>query len=258
MYDIDELFWTASLDEMVQGYIFDSLSEHYICLVCGETREMGVIYQKEGQFYEAEKSMKLHITNKHTSMFDYLLHLNKKFTGLTEHQRELLTFFYQGLSDKDITNQLGGGSTATIRNHRFKLKEKEKQAKVFLAIMTLLENNNKISEIKTEKKEFINIHKGATMVDERFAITEKEREKVLKTYFDENGELTHFPSKEKRKIIILQKMIKSFDPNQTYTEQEINEILKDKFHDFATIRRYFIEYGFMDRNKDGSSYWVKR
>ncbi|KPV60402.1 hypothetical protein QJ48_05600 [Paenibacillus sp. A3] len=33
--------------------------------------------------------------------------------------------------------ELDGGSTSTIRNHRFTLREKKKQAKLFLAIMEL-------------------------------------------------------------------------------------------------------------------------
>ncbi|WP_236719720.1 DUF2087 domain-containing protein [Neobacillus mesonae] len=34
-------------------------------------------------------------------------------------------------------------------------------------------------------------------------------------------------------------------------------MLKSIYADFATIRRYLIEYGFMDRSKDCMKYWVK-
>ncbi len=252
MVNIDELFWEANLDEMIQGYVYQEESEEYICLVCGESFEKGIIYSDEKQFFEAEKYMKKHIVAVHHSMFHYLINLNKKFTGLTEIQKEILQLFQQGLTDKEITAELGGGSTATIRNHRFKLKEKEKQAKVFLALMALLNQKNQ------DKKDFINIHKGATMVDNRFAITEADQEKVIKTYFDENQEkLNHFPRKEKRKIIILKIITKRFNKNVEYSEKEVNEVLKAIYDDFVTLRRYLIEYGFMDRNRDGSAYWVK-
>ncbi|MBJ6950597.1 DUF2087 domain-containing protein, partial [Vibrio cholerae] len=29
------------------------------------------------------------------------------------------------------------------------------------------------------------------------------------------------------------------------------------YPDFVTLRRYLIEYGFLDRTDDGSQYWVK-
>lgn len=85
----------------------------------------------------------MHIQNEHTSMFDYLLNMDKKFTGLTDLQKKMVQFFYMGLNDKEIVKELDGGSTSTIRNHRFTLREKMKQAKVFLALMELSEENQK-------------------------------------------------------------------------------------------------------------------
>ena len=48
-----------------------------------------------------------------------------------------------------------------------------------------------------------------------------------------------------------------FEKEKKYTEQEVSEILKNLYDDFATLRRYFIEYGFMARSKDGLQYWLK-
>lgn len=201
-------------------------------------------------FYEARKAMIHHINEEHQSMFDYLVSMDKKYSGISEHQRDLLLYFKQGLADKEIAHNIGG-STSTIRNHRFKLKEKEKQAKVFLAIMTLLE--------KEKATNFVPFHKGAKMVDERYAVTQEEKEKVLSTYFRQglDGPLDTFPSKEKRKIIVLQHILTKFDSSKKYTEKEVNEVLKQVFHDYVTIRRYFIEYGFMERSNDGAAYWIK-
>ncbi|TLS36837.1 DUF2087 domain-containing protein [Pseudalkalibacillus caeni] len=258
----EEIFWNASVEELKRGYVFDEHNERFICIVCNEFFQKGVIYPSEGVLYEAELAVKNHVKEDHGSMFEYLLSMNKKYTGLTELQKEILSHFKSGLSDKEIVNELGSGSTSTIRTHRFKLKEKEKQAKVFLTIMELLNDKDENREFgqKHEDKEeqLINIHRGATMVDERYAITNQEREKVLKTYFKEglDGPLSQFPSKEKRKIIILQHILKSFDPDKVYTEKEVSEKLKAMFHDFVTIRRYLIEYGFMLRNRDCSQYWV--
>jgi hypothetical protein len=43
-----------------------------------------------------------------------------------------------------------------------------------------------------------------------------------------------------------------------YAEKEINEILKAIYEDYVMLRRYLIEYGFIDRKSDGSEYWLKK
>ena len=249
----EHLFWKATIDDLCNGYIYDN--NQYICLICRATYEDGVIYPMNKELFEARKAIKAHIQEAHTSMFNYLLHMDKKYTGLSDHQKEILQYFYEGLTDKEIVKKINAGSTSTIRQHRFKFKEKEKQAKIFLALMQLLNNNR-----KDIHEEFVPIHKGAKMVDDRYAITVEEREKVLHTYFKQgiDGPLESFPSKEKRKIIVLQQIMNRFDRSKKYTEKEVNEILKQIYADYVTIRRYLIEYGFMDRNKDCTEYWVKQ
>ena len=251
--ELSDLFWNASLEEMKNGFVRYQEEQTYTCIICGEAFLDGVIYPVDDTLLQAKLAVKKHIDLEHKSMFDYLLDMNKKYTGLTEHQKELLRLFQQGLSDKEIIEQLGGGSTSTIRNYRFTFKEKEKQAKVFLAIMELL------GTTATNHSMLVPIHKGATMVDERYAITEEEKEKVLSTYFKDgvDGPITNFPSKEKRKIIILKQITKRFEHNKKYTEKDVNEILKTVYNDFVTLRRYLIEYGFMERTKNGSEYWLK-
>jgi hypothetical protein len=142
-------------------------------------------------------------------------------------------------------------SSSTVRNYKYQLKQKEYQSKIFLALMTCLKSKN--------INNFINIHRRASMVDMRYKITEEERDKYLKQYFPygQEGKISEFPKKEKRKIVILSHIISRFEINRNYTEKEINEILKTVFHDYVTIRRYLIEYGFMERKPDCSSYWVK-
>lgn len=249
----NERFWDATVEELSNGYVF--LNDEYVCLLCNESFVDGIIYPMDGILYEAKKAVVRHIQENHVSVFDYLLNLDKKYTGLTEHQKELLHYFKKGLSDKEIIKEQNGGSPSTVRNHRFKLKEKEKQAKVFLALMNLWNNE---SDGKNQHS-FVSFHKGAKMVDERYATTEDEKQKVLSTYFKQgaDGRLDTFPSKEKRKLIVLQNILKRFESNRIYSEKEINEILKLIYSDFATIRRYLIEYGFMDRSKDCSEYWIK-
>ncbi|AJD89356.1 hypothetical protein JMA_00390 [Jeotgalibacillus malaysiensis] len=244
---MSELFWEASVEELMHGVKLADGT--YCCLICGERFEEGEVFKVGERFFEAYRAAEVHVQAEHESMFVYLMNMDKKYTGLSDHQKELLSYFKQGVSDKEAAKQIGG-SPSTIRNHRFKFKEKEKQARVFLALMQLLKE-------ETGPESLVQIHRGATMVDERYAITSEEQEKVLKTYFKADGTLSQFPSKEKKKIVVLQFLLKRFDVGQQYTEREVNEVIKQVYADFVTIRRYFIEYGFMDRNQDGSAYWVK-
>lgn len=253
MTDLSELFWQASLSEMKQGFVFSGESDEFVCLVCGKRIANGVIYPEDGLLYEASKYIKVHIAKCHRSAFHVLLDLDKKLTGLTDHQKTLLELFYEGLSDNEVAGKLGVGSVSTIRNHRFSLREKQKQAKVFLAIMELL------GEQTPKKNTFIDIPLSTQKVDERFAITGQENEKILAAHFKQgpNGPLDIFPTKEKKRVAILRHLMKSFEADRTYSEAEVNAVLKPIYHDYVLLRRNLIDYGFLDRTADGSSYWVK-
>ena len=55
--------------------------------------------------------------------------MNPTLLGISEVQKAVIEFIAQGLSDKEIDQKLGVANS-TIRNHRYKLIEKEKQAKL--------------------------------------------------------------------------------------------------------------------------------
>lgn len=240
------------MEELKQGYIEEK--DSFTCLLCGEKTEKGIVYPYKDRFYEAERYLRIHIETTHNSVFDYLLFMDKKLTGLTDHQKSLLQLFYQGKTDKDIQKELDMGSTSTIRHHRFALKEKERQAKTFLAIMELLKEKDEYAPA------FLPVHKTATMVDDRYNITQEEQDKILKKYFPEGTDkpLVKFPPKEKQRMIVLREIARQLQPKHTYGEKELNQALKDFYEDYALIRRYLIDYGFLDRKLDGSEYWLKK
>lgn len=248
--DISDLFWNASLEELKQGYI--QQPDSYICLLCGEKFERGVIYPYENLLYEAERFTRIHIETAHQSVFDYLIHLDKKLTGLTEHQNQLLRLFYQGKSDKEVQEEMDIGSASTIRHHRFALKEKERQAKIFLAMMELLKEKDQYAPA------FIPPHKTARMMDHRYAITQDEQNEIIHKFFKEEPTrcLKKFPPKEKQRLVVLREISRQFESGHIYSEKELNQLLKGIYDDYVMIRRYLIEYGFLDRKADGSEYWV--
>lgn len=250
--EISNIFWEATLEELKQGYI--EKRDCYTCLLCEKNIEKGIVYPYENRLYDAERYMRIHIESTHTSVFDYLLGMDKKLTGLTEHQKRLLQLFYQGKNDKEIQKELDIGSTSTIRHHRFALKEKERQAKTFLAMMELLKEKDEFAPA------FLPVHNTATMVDDRYNITQDEQEKILRKYFPEGTSkpMSKFPPKEKQRLIVLREIAKHLKDDHNYSEKELNQTLKNIFNDYALIRRYLIEYGFLDRKPDGSQYWVKK
>lgn len=248
--DPNERFWNASIDELKQGYIDEG--PVWVCLLCGKTIEKGIIYPDQDLLYESERYMTVHIRREHGSVFQYLSGLDKKLTGLTEHQNRLLQLFYQGMNDKEVQQELGIGSASTIRNHRFALKEKERQSKVLLTLMELLKEKD------DHAPAFVEIPKRAKMVDERYNVTEEERQAILAKVFPEgtDGPLKTFKLKEKQKYVVLREIAARFQPDVKYTEQEINDTIGRDHPDYVTIRRYLIEYGFLDRKDDGSEYWL--
>ncbi|KAF1301262.1 MULTISPECIES: DUF2087 domain-containing protein [Enterococcus] len=228
--------------DYLQGFF--TADDRYACLYCDQVYEEGLIYTVEEQPMTAKKAMECHLAMAHNGPLAALLAQPREISGLTESQQEIIALFSQQLSDAVIAQRLGI-STSTVRNHRFKLKEKERQAQVFLSMMQLLQTDH-----------YLLPHIGAKMVDDRYQITEAEKQKVLANYLDEKGRISQFPSKEKRKIILLTVIAQRFDPQKNYSEPAVNEIIKQFMDDFATIRRYLIEYGFLKRTKDGKTYWV--
>jgi len=48
-----------------------------------------------------------------------------------------------------------------------------------------------------------------------------------------------------------------FKSGQTYSETKVNILLMQLFQDHVFARRALVEEAFLERTKDGSSYWVK-
>lgn len=250
----NEILWEASIDEIKKGYI--EREEEFACIFCNSCFEKGRIFRKEEEFYDAKKTAEIHVKEVHNSSLGYLLNMNSDFTGISEIHREVIKLMAQGISDKEIATNLGIAQS-TIRNHRFKLREKEKQARLFLAVMELLSDASSKGINVLEREVITEPHKTATTLDDRYNITDKEREATIKIYMDETKALKSYPAKEKKKIIVLGEIVKNFATGRTYTEKEINRVLKRIFEDYVTIRRALIEYGFLDRSNDCAKYWVR-
>ncbi len=84
--------------------------------------------------------------------------------------------------------------------------------------------------------------------------------KELEHFLNSEGQLTLFPSKRKKKLMSLIYLIQKFDLETVYTEKEVNELLKQwhTFCDPATLRRELYNHHFLNRDKDGTTYWCNK
>lgn len=82
---------------------------------------------------------------------------------------------------------------------------------------------------------------------------------ILKNFLDSDGRLTAYPSKRKMKLYALIYLAEKFEPKLIYTEKEINDILNrwHTFRDPATLRRELYIHRFLDRNNNGTEYFME-
>lgn len=65
--------------------------------------------------------------------------------------------------------------------------------------------------------------------------------------------LTEVPAPRSRRLIVLERLAHEFEIGIRYTEKEVNSILQTFHPDYASLRRYMVDEGFLSR-ADGS-YW---
>jgi hypothetical protein len=56
---------------------------------------------------------------------------------------------------------------------------------------------------------------------------------------------------------VLRKIAQQFKEGRQYSEKEVNRVLMRIYEDHVLLRRYLIEYGFLDRTRDGAIYMRK-
>jgi len=73
-------------------------------------------------------------------------------------------------------------------------------------------------------------------------------EKVLDAFITADGTLATIPASRRKRAVILAWLVRGFAEDRTYTEAEINEALKRRHPDCATLRRELVGHGMMDRH----------
>jgi hypothetical protein len=71
--------------------------------------------------------------------------------------------------------------------------------------------------------------------------------------FVRDGRLVQIPAVHSKRLVVLDWLAGLFEPGQAYAEKEVNEILGRVHADYASLRRYLVDEGFLHR-RDGF-YW---
>ncbi|MDB1952572.1 DUF2087 domain-containing protein [Clostridium tertium] len=140
--------------------------------------------------------------------------LDKNYTGLTEIQKELLDMLSSKCSDKEIARNLAC-TESTVRNIRFSLRERARQARAFLDIMELVDEGASNSV---------------------------------------NHKIRYFPIKEEKRKALLPRFANLFEPNRIYTEGAVKTIINKVYDYDSLIKRYLVDYGYLKRDKNGEKY----
>lgn len=81
----------------------------------------------------------------------------------------------------------------------------------------------------------------------------------LRPFVDEDGRLKQWPTRQKTQRMAIALLAGHFEPGRTYNERQVNELLLEAhtFGDWALLRRMLYDWGHLDRERDGSRYWLR-
>ena len=163
---------------------------------------------------------------------------------------EMLRALSQGPKYVELLSERLQRSPSTISFHLKKLEEAG-------LVETRKEQYYVVASLKEDvlKQSLLSLVCPADEVLDVQALREQQyREKVLENHFA-YGKLKTIPVQRKKRRIVLEKLLESFEKGRQYSEKEVNLILADFNDDFCTLRREMIAEGLMER--DHGVYWVK-
>jgi len=81
----------------------------------------------------------------------------------------------------------------------------------------------------------------------------------LRPFMDDQGKLKQWPTKQKTQRMAVAYLAARFEPDRIYNEKQVNELLNEwhTFEDWALLRRVMFDWGYLNRESDGSKYWLR-
>ena len=65
--------------------------------------------------------------------------------------------------------------------------------------------------------------------------------------------MREIPVKRSKRLIVLERLALEFDVGTRYSEKQVNEVLRRFDDDYASVRRYLVDEGFLSR--EHGVYW---
>lgn len=90
--------------------------------------------------------------------------------------------------------------------------------------------------------------------DEHSDEPDAERARVLRA-FVRDGRLLSIPTSRSKRAHVLDVLAQAFEPGERYTEKRVNLELGKWHADVSSLRRYLVDEGFLERDRDGGRYW---
>lgn len=79
----------------------------------------------------------------------------------------------------------------------------------------------------------------------------------IEQFLDADGKIAQYPRKLNAKLAVLAYLADKFEFGRFYSQKEVNLLCEQwhTFSDFPLLRRELVDFGFLDRERDGSRYW---
>ena len=89
-------------------------------------------------------------------------------------------------------------------------------------------------------------------------VLDENEQRLLAGFLTQDGRLRQIPMQGKKLQAVLKYAAALFSAGRVYTEREVNQVLERLNPDTAMLRRNLVDYGFLQRERDGSAYWLRR
>ncbi len=184
-------------------------------------------------------------------------------TSLTDEQFTRLLQFFQAFSNESrlrLIGHLANGERSVGELARL-LNLKEPTVSHHLAELRELglvdvraEGNLRIYQLNTRVLEAMGkdifARPNLAALVPRSDLSEDER--ILRTWV-KDGRLLEIPAQEKKKQVVIRWLAGQIDPERRWTESAFSQWLAQFNEDYATLRRYLVEGGYMAR--ENGIYW---
>jgi hypothetical protein len=73
-----------------------------------------------------------------------------------------------------------------------------------------------------------------------------DEQRILRNFIVD-GRLVRLPARQAQILVVLGYVARRFDESRSYEEREVNELLRDLYDDTASLRRYLVDEGLLER-----------